>query len=163
MTAKFFPATTGRSGGVRSLPLFRSPGSVFGPSTPAAPPPVEPAQPSLPFVLSQDRTELYGSTPATPPAERALWDAVQRAANTQHGVRREWVAARRAIGLANRTGTPASKWQRAVVFAPAYVKRRRSLAFAAFNRATAALRAADQAVATATADLAALLAPGAAS
>ena len=102
----------------------------------------------MPFV---PRTEgvLFGQ-PAAALTSRERAEGLLRVAEmNQHTARRDYVRARAAIGLANRTSRPASRWDRGEVYAAEQVRARRSTAFRAFNRALAALRAADRDVAAA--------------
>lgn len=138
---------TPHSGGVRSLPLLRPVAEVFGPTTPA--PPILTWAPTP----RHDDDPTYAARPVL--TGRALAEATLATAECcRHNARLDYVRARAGIGRANRTGRPADRWGRAVVFSAEQVRRNRSLAFRAFNLARAALRAADRAVAAAVAGLA---------
>lgn len=131
---------------LRSLPLFRHAATVFG--APVAPVTVLPTVPAV-HLVEQRATALD-----------LAQDALQRAENARHEARREYVAARQSLGLANRTSLPATRFSRVVPFTPEQVRARKATAFRAFNRSLAALRAADRQVAEALAGLdAARLAP----
>ena len=129
---------------LRSIPLFLPASTVFRPA--AEPLPAGPA--TLPFT---------GGFAVAEPTPRDLAEGVLHVAeNTRHGARLDYVRARAGIGLANRTSRPASKWDKAAAYTVEQVRHRKSVAFAALNRALARLRAADRQVAAAAAALAAI-------
>ena len=143
---------TPHSGGVRSIPLLRPAAAIFGPTTPTTPttptPPIATWTP--PPRLDDDLP--YAERPAL--TGRALAEATLATAEcARHNARLDYVRARAGIGRANRTGRPADRWGKVVVFSAEQVRRNRSLAFRAFNLARAALWQADRAVAAAVADL----------
>ena len=170
MAGNHFHNTTSRSGGVRSLPLFRAAAEVFGvrgvpvaPGVPGVPVPPPAAAPAYYPVRSRHPDDFAPAAPVDVTSAEYLAGMLQVAQNAQHGARKDYVRARAAIGLANRTGRPADKWNKtAAVFSAEQIARSKSLAFRSFNRASADLRAADRAVAAALAALA-LRVPGAAS
>ena len=153
---------------IRSIPLLQPASAVFGvrgvpvaPGVPGVPVPPPAAAPAYYPVRSRHPDDFAPAAPVDVTSAQYLTGMLQVAQNAQHGLRREYVKARAAIGLANRTGRPADKWNKtATVFSAEQIKRNRSLAFRSFNLALSALRAADRQVATALADLAALGAAG---
>lgn len=114
---------------LRSLPLFRPAAAVFG--APAA----APIFAAAPVVRLVER-------PAT--ALELAQAGLQLAEGARHNAQLEYVAARRSIGMSNRGSLPATRYSRVVQFTPAQVRAHRVVAFRAFNRSAARLRAADR-------------------